>query len=128
MVDTSGEMVRRNLAQWEAAGAAFLVRQMATRMEAATMRRIGEIGWASGYGLKPAIVILLFDTWNAAQQTGRVGVARLAEDVLRLTQLDNVAGIHDADPLAVLCNHAHVVRHQQHGQAQILLQLGEELE
>jgi hypothetical protein len=48
--------------------------------------------------------------WNRTQQPRRIGMLRIAEYLLPGPKLDNVRGIHHADPVACMRNDAKIVR------------------
>ena len=57
-----------------------------------------------------------------------IGMLRVAEHVLGRAGLDDLAEIHDGDAVADLLHHRHVVRDEEVGEAQLGLQLLQELQ
>ena len=88
---------------------AFLPGERTPRMEAAAIRRIGRAGNFSGKPLRLAAIVGV-QRRDRRQQGLGIGMAGLFEDLLGDAQLDEVAGIHDADPVADLAHQAEVVR------------------
>jgi hypothetical protein len=57
-----------------------------------------------------------------------VGVLRVAQEPFGLGDLDDSAGVHDADPVAEVFDDGQVVRDEQQRQAELALQLQQQVE
>ena len=62
------------------------------------------------------------------QQPERVRVARILVDLARAGALDDLARIHDVDPVGVTGHHPEVVGDDDHGQAELLRQPAQQLQ
>ena len=65
---------------------------------------------------------------NELEQPDGVRVQRVGEELLRLGQLDDLARVHDRDPVGELEQQRQVVRDEQHREAELALQLLELLQ
>ena len=65
---------------------------------------------------------------DGAEQAPRIGVAGIVEDLRAGAHLDDLAEIHDGDAVADLLDHRHVVRDEEIGDAEFVLQFAQEVE
>jgi len=81
---------------------------------------LGKFGqqFRTGLGLRGKI-----DAGNRIQQTLRVGVLRIPEQIVDLSLLDDAAALHDHDAVAHEPNDVEVMAHEQVGQSKRPLQL-----
>ena len=93
--------------------------------EPAALRRAGQVGRQPGNGVQRLAGVLL-ELRNRGEQGLGVGVVHLGEQLVRLGGLHHPARVHHVDPVRVPGDHAHVVRDQQHGHAQPVLQVPEQ--
>ena len=89
-------------------------------MEAAPRGRLDEIGDRAGDWTK--LVAATFNSRHAAQEPQRVGMPGLAQDLSGRRHLDELASVHDANPVTRLGDDAEIVRDQNHAHAAIALQ------
>ena len=68
------------------------------------------------------------NTGNAAQQTNGVGMARMLEDGLHRTGLNNPPAVHHSHVVCHLCHHTQIMGDQDNGRARIRLPLGQDRE
>src|SRR5699024_2349404 len=84
------------------------------RGEAAADRRIDQMRWVTADGMQAR----RFQGNGGGQQAARVRVFRIVEDILDRADFDNLAGVHDRDPIAGFRHQPQIVRDQQ--QAEML--------
>ena len=102
---------------------------LAARREAAARRRVEQARHRAGNGLQPLLVRGgAVDARDRADQALRVGMARIAEQLLDRRLLDHLAGIHHHHALRGLGDHAHGMGDQHDRHAEPLLHLGQQLE
>ena len=89
-------------------------------------------GWLAGLGTLPSMVDRRSRTHvqprDRAQQADGVRMLRVVEQRLHRRALDDLAGIHHDHLVDQFGNHAQVVRDDQHGHAQALLQIAQQIE
>ena len=106
-----------------------LAAQPAAGMEAAAGRRVGRRRDVADQDQAPALGLdRRIGDRHRADQGGRVRVQRIAVELERRGLLDHLAQVHDRDPVADVAHHAQVVRDEQVGQPELLLQLREQVD
>src|SRR5262249_21029012 len=68
------------------------------------------------------------DAWHRGEQRLRVGVAWPFEDRRRLAELDDLAEVHDSDSRAHRADHPEIVRNEQVGEREGVLETADELQ
>ena len=106
---------------------ALLPHVRAARREAASLRRVHQIGRAAPDDLELGVAGVL-QLRDALQQ--RLGVRHLhvREQRPRRCLLDDLAGVHHGDLVGAAGHHAEVVRDEQHRHVAVPLLLGEQVE
>ena len=96
-------------------------------MEAAAGRRIER---ARDLALQndPCTLGVRLGQRDRRQQCAAVGVAGLGEQRIRLGRLDDLAEIHHRDMVGDVLDHGKVVRHEDIGEAEPVLELAQEVE
>ena len=74
-------------------------RMRAARVKPAAHRRIRTVTDLSGKKFLPAILFLRIRNRNCLDQRLRIRMHRMAEDLLRLSDLHDFSKIHDCDPI-----------------------------
>ena len=90
--------------------AAFRLEVLAARPELTTAQpflRRGWLAWNRGQRPRPFIRM---DSRDAVEQTPRIGMTRFFEYCLDFALFDDLAGIHDADPVAHVTHQAEIMR------------------
>ena len=62
------------------------------------------------------------------EKNARVGMERFAVEVVARRDLDDASEIHHCDPIAHVSDDAEVVRDEQIGQAELLLEVGKQVQ
>ena len=101
--------------------------ELAARMEPAARWRIQRAGYVAGEDDALASQHVGSDG-NGRHQRLRVGMQRVAEELPPVGQLDHLAQVHHRDPVADVLDDAHVVGDEQVGQAELPLQLLQEVQ
>src|SRR2546423_8452416 len=118
----AGDLTKR----WLDLGAVFR-RNRAARAEVTSRRRVGR---ARDLTLQHRLLAL--DGWvrdrNHRDQRLRVGVPRGAQQLLGGRELYDLAQVHDGDPIAHLLHPRHVVRDEQVGEVEFVLQVFEQIQ
>ena len=70
----------------------------------------------------------LLDLRDRGDEPARIGMPRPREELGGRRDLDHAAGIHDADPIGDLRQHAEIVRHIEHGHAEPRPQIRQQLD
>ncbi len=99
-------------------------RVRAARVEAAAARRVDEVRRRAG----DRVQLRRRERDRRAQQLARVRVRRLGEHVAGRPLLDDLARVHDRDPVARLGDDPEVVGDQQERRVEVRLQVGEDPE
>ena len=90
------------------------------------------LGGASGDGISPLIGEKtrrrLAMRGHLVEERHRVGMVRPREEGVRRSALDDAAEIHDRDAVADMLHHAEIVADEEIGQAEIALQLHEQID
>ena len=81
-------------------------------MEAAPRGRMDEVGDSAGDRTK--FVVATFNSRHAAQKPQRVGMPGLAQEFSGWRHLDELASVHDANPVTRLGDDAEIVSDQNH--------------
>src|SRR6266446_2511339 len=68
------------------------------------------------------------DCRNRGEQRARVGMAWISIDFVTVRNFDDLAEIHNRDTLADVFDHSQVVRDEEIGQVQLLLQILEQVD
>ncbi len=80
-------------------------------------------------GLQPALMLAVqVDAWNGADQTLRIGVARVFEQPVDVGFFDDLAGIHHHHALRGFGHHAHGMGDQHYRHAEALLHVLQQIE
>ena len=105
---------------------ALLSGKGAARVKFAACGQIDQIGWrarnrkelfkAAGYG------------WHSTNQTERIGVAWLVEDIIRTAKLDDGTGIHGGDAVCQLGCNCQIMRDEDHREVLLFLQSAQQLD
>ena len=99
----------------------------AAGVEAATRRRVDRVGRvARERGLGGALQRV--GAGHRLQQRAGVGVARRVEDLLGRPHLDHLAQVHHQHPVAHVAHHVQVVADEEVGQAEVALQVLQQVE
>ncbi len=93
----------------------------APRMEAAALRRIGQIGRRSGYGEE--LLLGSYDARERAHEADCIGVGWLREYLLYVSDLHYLSGVHDSDLLGHLGHYGDVMRYDYHGYPELPLEV-----
>ncbi len=104
------------------AGRADLHRVGAARVEVAPGRRLDQVGWGAVDVVEPGGP----QRDRRAQELAGVGVPGSGEDLPRVADLDDLAGVHHRHPVASLGDDAQVVGDQQQGGAVVGAQVVED--
>ena len=104
-------------------------------------RPCGQRGWkrqpgggSIGEGRSPprtiarAAAAVLVDHRHRREQRVRVRVPRAREELVGRRDLDDLAEVHDGDPVAHVADDREVVRDEEVGEPQLVLQVGEQVE
>jgi hypothetical protein len=111
-----GKLVRRHLAQLRRNGLALFNGIGTARLKATTWLRVHDLRRftsVDGDG------VIERTTWigNRGEKEFRVGMARIRQDLLGRTYLDDVAGVHDDDPVSNVASRGEIVRDVKNGDA-----------
>src|SRR5581483_11742339 len=126
VVDAGGRAPAAERLQREETAGAVVPGERAARVEAAARRRSRRVRRRPrnrGQTLADEL-----EVGNRAEESERVRVARLAEDLLHRAGLDDLPGVHHRDPPAGLRDHREVVRDEDDAEAELLAERPEELE
>ena len=77
-------------------------------VEEATAGKIGQRGWFAGYAAAGGFVP---EPGQRVDQETRIGMGWVAENYLCWRLFNDLASIHDADPVGDIGVHAHIVCH-----------------
>src|SRR5690606_12882540 len=66
--------------------------------------------------------------WRRRKQSFGVWVLRIAEKLSACSQLDELAKVHDRDPIRDVLHHRHVVAYEKIGDTALVLQVAQEIE
>ena len=119
------------LADWDQRrllGTAAIIGQRATVSEHAAGELGAEAGEKAGDRVQSAMVLADATARDAAKQPDGVRVARILEDRLDGSLLDEAARVEDADPGTHLRDHAEVVADEEHGRVEFSLEPCYEIE
>ena len=119
-------MVRDRFEQRRWGGDTFGMRPRATIGEAAASEQLIERRHLSRNGGQPFTAF--FGVRQRSEQQLRVRMQRPREKFLRLRDLDDLAGVHQRDPMRDFADDAEIVRDQQHRHPLRLLQFDQQLE
>src|SRR2546426_6130509 len=97
----------------------------AARMKRASRGQVREIGWLTRDRIQG---LLAPELRHRAEQGSRVRVLGVVEELPHRRLLDDLAGIHDGDPVTHLRHDAQVVRHEDQRNAGLPLDVPEEVE
>src|SRR5438093_1577296 len=97
----------------------------AARMERAARRKIGQVRGLAADGIER---LLAAELRHRAEQRARVGMLGGVEELAHRRLLDDLARVHDGDPVAHLRDDAKVVRHEDQGHAGVALDVLQEVE
>ena len=87
--------------------------------------RVDEIGRRAWYGLE---LFLGIDVGDGGKESPCIGMLRLEEDLEGGSDLDDLAGIHDGDPVGHVGDDSQIVRDEDDGHVAFLLETVDELE
>src|SRR5207302_2994129 len=97
----------------------------AARMEGTARRKTGQIRRVAADGIER---LLAAELRHRAEQRPRVGMLGSVEELPHRRLLDELAGVHDGDPVAHLRDDAEVVRHEDQGHAGLSLDVLQEVQ
>ena len=100
---------------------AAVCKHTAIKVSAKCRRRAGDCVEAVGVFVQSA-------TWDATQQTNRVWVTRIREDIFSGTLLYKCAGVQHANSVAHVANNAEVVTDKENRSAGLFAQLAHQVE
>ena len=112
---------RRRVAAANVGGVAAAGRETAGR------RRVGQVGRTPGDGGERRVAIGRLAR-QRREQSFRVAMARVGEELGRRRGLDHLPGIHHRHPVGVLRDDAEIMRHEDHRHAELAAQVVKELE
>ena len=90
------------------------------RREAVALGEVRGAGHAARH-LMQTLAVVRLDGENGAEQALRVLVARVGEELLGGSALNDLAGVHDGNLTRDLSDERQVVAHEDHGEAELLL-------
>src|SRR5581483_2463494 len=109
--------------------AAYILRHGAARMEAAPGWKLDRTGQVAGENnTLAALLDLGVGNGNSREQRPRVGMFRCAVEFVAVGQLNDFAQVHDRDTICYMAYHAKVVRDEEIGQVEALLQALQQVE
>ena len=92
--------------------------------------KLQPVGGLAGLGRSPEMMMRCrFSStigsghWHSREQGLRIGMLRIVVDIVNWAQLDDFAQIHHSDAIADMPHHAEVMRDEEIGQVQLVLQL-----
>src|SRR6185436_5978773 len=109
-------------------GAADVLLERAAVDEDATWLLLPELREEARDRVEPPVVLAAPRAWDEAQQTHRVRMPRLAQDLGDIAVLDELAGVEHADAVAHLADDAEVVADQERGGVVLLLEVRDEVQ
>lgn len=92
--------------------------------EGASRRKLGELRRLT-LDWDEACALAHFEPWNGSQERLGIGVLGMFEHVADRCILDQIAGIHHANLVTVLCDDTEFMRDENHGHAGFSLEVGE---
>src|ERR1017187_8529741 len=125
---TGGERPLAHVAQPWLLGRADRPRLGAARVEATTRRRVGGARPVAAEQVALAMGELGVGDRDGGQQRAGVAVARQAVERVARRQLDDLAEVHHRDPVAHVAHDCEVVGDEDHRQAELALQLAQQVE
>ena len=125
---TAAEVPTPDRVEGRLVGVADLLCQAAAVGEDASGEGRSELRQVAGDRVQPVAVLAEAAPGNTAKEADRVGMTRLGEHRPGLALLDQTPGVEDADALAHPPDHAQVVADEEHARAELLAELGDEVE
>ena len=122
------QVIRRHGDERRALLFAVVLPEAAARCEDAARRQLVHTRNGPGNGHQRAFLRRGVEAGHAAEQVQRVRVLRPHEQFTQLGLLHELAGIHDANTIADLRDHAEVVRDVEDRRVELPLELGDEVE
>src|SRR5581483_9547870 len=98
-------------------------RLRAPRMEGASSRKIGGVGWVAGQSRGAAAIPVVADLGKGRSQGLGVRMEGLVVHALRRARFHDAAGVHDRQTVAGLDEDGEVVRDEDHRETELLLEL-----